>query len=110
MSFLFPYLKSLGPQRLALTVFSLLTILSAPIASNGVHYEGLLVMPTLVAPSMVPILIFVIMLDIIMSLVFLSQEEGTGKKRFKVILFSNIVLLVVMFGVWGSFFIALLQL
>ncbi|GMR07588.1 MAG: hypothetical protein BMS9Abin26_0591 [Gammaproteobacteria bacterium] len=110
MTYLSQYLKSLGAQRVAMTVFSLLTLISAPIASNGATYEGLLVLPTLVAPSMVPILMFVIMLDIIMSLVFMSQEEATGKKRFRLILSSNIVLLVAMIGVWGSFFITLLQL
>jgi hypothetical protein len=100
------YLKTLGAQRVGLTVLVLLVVLSAPLAyTSETTYEGWMVLPTIIAPSLSPILFFLLCLDMLMSKVFMSQHDETGKKRFRVILLSHTVTLIVLLAAWLPFLV-----
>jgi hypothetical protein len=104
------YFRTLGAQRVALTLLVLLVVIAAPIAYlSETTYDGWLALPTIIAPSLVPILFFLLLLDMIMSRVFMSNLEETGKKRFRYILMSHTVTLLVLIAAWLPFMLALLE-
>jgi hypothetical protein len=103
------YVKTLGAQRVVLTVLVLLVVLSAPVAYNSdTTYEGWMVLPTIIAPALSPILFFLLLLDMLMSKVFMSQHDDAGKKRFRFILISHTVTLAVLLVSWLPFLLALM--
>ena len=94
------YFKKLGPQRIALTIMVLLVIVMSPLADLENAYEGWKVIPSVVAPSLVPILIFVVTLDIIMSLVFRLDKNQEQRARYNYIIISHLIILVCMIAAW----------
>jgi hypothetical protein len=105
------YFRTLGAQRVALTLLVLLVVIAAPIAYlNETTYGGWLTLPTIIAPSLVPILFFLLLLDMLMSKVFMSNQDEAGQKRFRFILLSHTVTLIVLILAWLPFMLQLLEL
>jgi hypothetical protein len=100
--------QALGPLRISLAIFSLLTIILMPSPGTEVVYEGWAIMPTVVAPAVAPILVAVYLLDILMSFVFSrSPGENTKRRRFHFIILSDVLFVSLLLAVWIPLIMAL---
>jgi len=92
-----------------LAAITVLFILTAPFASGETQLSGWAMMPTLIAPALVPILFFVFPLDMTMSAVYMSGKSAEHKPRYRFIIAMDFVLLLMLILAWLPFFRALLS-
>jgi hypothetical protein len=100
-------LAALGPLRSMLVGGILVLVLLRPWADGEMSYSGWSMVPTLIVPALVPILFFVLLLDMIMSRVFMVDAAGAERARFRRILWTEAGVLLILLVSWGSFFLAL---
>lgn len=67
-------------------------------------YEGWAVIPTLVFPAIVPIIFFVIWLDVLMSSVYMSDTSGDERNKFKFIIKMDLLLVLGLVSFWANYF------
>jgi hypothetical protein len=103
------FVSVLGFQRSVLFSVVLLLIFLSLFSMQGYSTDGWQAVPTLIAPSLVPIMFFVLCLDIMMSLIYSIDETQDGKRRYKIIITVHLLSLVVMILCWIPFFDALLS-
>jgi hypothetical protein len=81
--------STLGPQRSFLAVISVGLMVAAPFAFEEASYLDWAIVPTVIAPIVLVMMLFVLPLDMIMTRVFLSdpgsEEERARLKRVLVI-------------------------
>jgi len=109
MKLLNTYFSRLGVQRSILAISTLILCLLSFLSIGEISYSGWRSIPTVVAPALVPIAFFLLALDILMSLVFMSDKEAGARQRYVFIMRSNLVLIVVLCLSWARFFHALVQ-
>jgi disulfide bond formation protein DsbB len=97
----------LGVQRVLLDVVIVLLIILAPFAGGETAYSGWRMMPTLIAPALAPIFLFVLPLDMTMSAIFMSAKDLDERRRYRFIIITDFVLLAVLVAVWVPFFVTL---
>ena len=101
---LFTYI---GVLRILLTLLVIIMVAFRPFAGGEISYSGWNVLPTLVVPAVVPIVFAVVLLDSLMSLVFMVDTIGAKRKRFKVILMMHIVSVALLLMAWVSYFMSI---
>lgn len=65
--------------------------------------------PTLIAPALVPIFVFVLPLDMTMSAISRSGVEGDEYRRLTTVIRFNLLLFALLLGAWMPFFLSLLN-
>jgi hypothetical protein len=100
-------LSQLGVLRVSLAILILVLVGFAPFAAGPVSYSGWAMVPSLVVPAIVPIVFFVLLLDMMMSRIFMVDQQGEGRARYRRILWLEGVLLVLMLLAWMPFFASL---
>ena len=101
-------LKKLKPLRIILLVSALLTIVlrfifrDVPLETSDWAVLGNILMPVLA-----PILFMLLMLDALMSRVWISQTEGAEQQRMKLIMRVDLVAGGLLLLYWLPFFISL---
>ena len=105
---MFAKLSSIGTLRIVHASVIILLILTAPFAGGEPAHSGLSMWPSLLAPAIAPIFLFVMGLDIMMAAIFRSSAEGAERERFSFILKVNVALLLGLFFAWLPFFNSLL--
>lgn len=103
------FIWRVGVLRAMLAAVTVLLILAAPFAGGETQLSGWAMMPTLIAPALVPILFFVFPLDMTMSAVYMSGKSAEHKPRYRFIIAMDIVLLLLLILAWLPFFRALLS-
>ena len=73
-----------------------------PFAGDHVEYSNWRILPSLIAPTLVPILFFVVLFDIVMSRFVMSNDEK--KERYGTVLWTYIGLSLAVALAWGPFF------
>jgi len=99
----------LGVLRLLLVLIVLWFVVSAPFAGTEIVYSGWSMVPTLLVPVLVPIVFFVLPMDITMSRVFMSDAEGDVRNRYKLVIIMDIALFVVLLVAWLPYFVRLVR-
>lgn len=100
-------LKWLGPLRLMLMLGVLVLLVLRPAPGTPPAYSGWEMLPTLVAPSLVPIFVAVLLLDALMGAVWLASYPDRRRQYRSVIGVSlGMALLLVLW--WWPYFGALL--
>ena len=97
----------LGIQRSFMFAVTLSLVVSSLFSTGDIAFEGWRAWPTLVAPSIVPIMVFVIGLDILMSFIYGLDAEPNTVKRYRWIIGINLFSIFLLFAFWAKFFIAL---
>lgn len=101
------FLKQLKPMRVVLIICALVTIVLRPEPGGEVIYEGVGVVTTLLVPVLAPILFMLLLLDTLMSSIWLTQTEGDEKKRYRSNIVINLTVAALLIYFWLPFFAAL---
>ena len=100
-------LSWLGPLRVMLVLGTLAVLLLRPAPGTPPAYSGWGMLPTLVVPSLVPILVAVLLLDALMGAVWLASYPDQRRRYRSVIGVSlGMALLLVLW--WWPYFGALM--
>ena len=100
---------SIGPLRIVHSLVLLALAATAPFAGAAPVYAGLSMWPTLIAPALAPIFMFVLGLDMMMAGIYRSSAEGAERQRFGWILKVDLLLLLLLVFAWLPFFSSLLD-
>jgi len=100
----------IGPLRFMLQSLSFVFIfLSLSVGSRTV-YSGWEIVPTLIVPALIPIIFFSMLLELMMSTVFLVDAEDEEKKsRFSTIVKVDIVIIAGLLLFWVPTLVKLLK-
>ncbi len=99
--------EDLGAMRLALLAVVAIT---APMAALvNVDPIGLGVITAYVAPAIAVLLVFVLLLDALMSRVFAIDSEGDARRVAGRRIRVNLLAVAVILGAWGPFYYSLLS-
>jgi len=97
-------LTHFGPMRLVLAGLALTMMSLVPAKGSVAVYHGWALVPTVLIPVLVPILFMVLMLDVLMSGVFMIDKKGAARTRYRTILLVELVLAVGLVLFWVPYF------
>ena len=100
-------LVNLRPLRVVLILGAIVTMILRPEIGTPVAYEGWPIVRSLLAPVLAPLFFMVLMLDALMSKVWMSEAQGAERKRLQVVVRTDLVIGVLLLIVWLPFFIAI---
>lgn len=98
-----------GVLRLMLVAASLVLIVMGPFSGGRVILEGFAVITTLVAPVAYAVFVFVLPLDMMMTVVFMSGADAPGRARLKRVLITEGTLLAILMLAWLPFVLMLIN-
>lgn len=101
------FLKELRALRIIMAITTIAVSISSFFTGDEVHFSGWEMLPTLVVPAVVPILFFVIWLDVLMTWVFRVDAEGEDRVRLGKVLLFDLALVSMLTLSWISYFMAL---
>lgn len=101
MSKLSDTIASIGPLRFMLHVLAFVFIFLSLLVGDKIFYSGWEMLPTLVVPALIPIIFFGMLLELMMSTVFMVDAEEPAKKaRFKTIIKIDLLLVAGLLLFW----------
>ena len=100
-------IKQLKPMRVLLIGCALLTIVLRPEPGSEVVYEGAQMFTTLLIPVVAPIFFMLLLLDTLMSTIWLTQTEGDEKSRYRNNIIINLTVVGLLLYFWLPFIAAL---
>ncbi len=101
------FIRYIGPLRALLYLLALLLASLAGTAGGEVAYSGWRVVPTLVVPALVPIVFFVLLLDVMMSAIFMADHQGPARRRYRHLLGLTLGVWLLLTVTWSPFFLSL---
>lgn len=101
------FLGQIRPLRAVLILGAIIAILGKPEVGTPVAYSGWDMVSTLLIPVLAPLIFMLLMLDALMSRVWMSEAEGEEKKRLRMIVRVDVVVGLLLLVYWLPFFIAL---
>jgi hypothetical protein len=101
--------SEVGAMRLLLLAFTL-ALLPFTFFSDADPMTGLGVVLAYVAPALVVILFFVLMLDVLMNRVFMAERSGEEFRRFRLRMRLGLAAVALLLAFWGPFFYRLVAL
>jgi hypothetical protein len=103
------FLAKIGPLRVMHAVILIALILSGPFAGGESARSGVAMWPTLIAPALAPIFIFVLPLDMTMTAISRASAEGDERARLTTVIRFDAVFLAALLAAWLPFFLDLLS-
>lgn len=100
-------IKNLKPMRVILVLSAIATILLRPEPGSDVFYEGAQMFQTLLIPVLAPILFMLLLLDSLMSTIWLTQTTGEEKQRYRMNIIVNLSVVALLLYFWIPFISAL---
>ena len=98
--------KQVGPLRVLYAAFVVFCLLMVFLPDD--HGTSWYVLSVHVAPALAVLNIWVLLLDLLMSTVVMSQKAGHERLRYRHILLWDGCLLVALIAFWAPFFVSLL--
>ena len=89
-----------GTLRTILGILTLVLIGMAPFASAPTETTGWPLITTIVAPSFFVMMLFLLPLDMMMTLIFMSDREGAARQRLKWIAIVEGGLMLILVLAW----------
>ncbi len=100
--------SQLGPLRIMLSVLVLaLTLFPTPPDAQTGYGTGWEILTTLLAPAIVPIVYMGLLLDMLMTRIWISSAQGAERRRLKGILIFETLLAIAMLVAWLPFFLSI---
>jgi hypothetical protein len=100
-------LAELGVLRLVLLGLALTCLVLMPPAGAAVGYSGWPLVTTVLVPVLAPLVFMVLLLDALMSAVFLADQRGPARARYARILAVDLVAAGLLLVFWLPFYLAL---
>lgn len=100
--------RTFGFLRLSLVGLVCLDMALRPIPGTSPDYESTHAVVAMVASAMAPILFMLLLLDAIMTLVYMTSMPVERKRRYRLILLANLALAVILLLYWLPYFRALM--
>lgn len=100
-------LRRLGPMRLALLAGAVIVIVLAPAPGTKAIYHGWPLFRTVLLPVFAPLVVMLLLLDALMSRVFLSEAEGEARLRLRTAVWVNLLAALAVVVYWLPYFMAL---
>ena len=100
----------IGPLRFMLQSLAFVFIILSQFVGARAVYSGWEMLPTLIVPALIPIIFFGMLLELLMSTVFMiDAEEPEKKARFKTIIKIDIIVVAGILLFWVPTFMQLLD-
>ena len=100
----------IGPLRFILQLLALIFIFLSLSVGDTVYYSGWKMLPSLIVPALIPIVFFGMLLELLMSTVFLiDAEEPENRSRFMTIVKIDLLLIAGLLLFWVPTLVRLLE-
>ena len=96
-----------GILRILLIILAIALMALRPWADAEASFGDWNMVPTLIAPALVPIVFMGIWLDVIMCFVFRSDKTGYERKKYNIAIMIDVLTVLVMLLIWLTFFTSL---
>lgn len=100
-------IAELGVLRAVLVVMALLCLILMPPAGADVAYRGWPLVTTVLVPVLAPLIFMVLLLDALMSAVFMADQRGPGRRRYLRLLWVDLIAAGLLLAFWLPFYLAL---
>lgn len=97
----------LGALRILLAALAVLVLALAPRPGTPAVMEGWRMFPTLIVPTLAPLVFLVLMLDALMARVHMTSVTGGALARYRRIVTVDLLLGLVVAAWWAPYFVAL---
>lgn len=102
-------IHDLGTLRTLLLASALACIAAAPFADGSAQLHDWRLLPTVIAPSVMMMLVFAIPLDVCMAKVFMSDAVAAEKHRLSRAIRAELVVFVLLVLAWTPFMLKLMD-
>lgn len=100
------FVSGLGVLRVGMFVLALATVVLAPGAGMPMETSGWGLVRTVLAPVLAPLMLMLLLLDALMSRIFMADQTGAGRRRLRQIVILDLVLAGGLFAYWLPYFLA----
>jgi L-lactate permease len=107
---LLTFFRRIGALRTGLAVITLLVVSAAPFADGSMHIHDWRLFPSVIAPAVMMILVFVLPLDMMMAKVFMVDAADDERGRLRVIVRFELFQLILVALAWSPFVLKVLDL
>ncbi len=101
-------LTDFGTLRLGLLTIALLVIILSAFADGNTYMHDWRIVPSVLAPSIMMMLVFAIPLEMTMTRIFITNAEPPEKRRLQRILKLEAIVYLLLIVSWTPFFIKVL--
>lgn len=103
------FCRRIGALRTGLAIATIVVMAAAPFADGSTHMHDWRLFPSVIAPTLMMMLVFTLPLDITMAYVFMSDASEIERQRLRVIIRFEALLLVLMVLSWIPFMFRVLD-
>ena len=103
------WIKSLGTLRLLMMLTAVACIVAAPFADGKAYVHDWRLLPSVIAPSVMVMLVFAIPLDVCMAKVFMSDADAGEKARLGRAISVELVMMAVLVLSWTPFMLKVMD-
>ncbi len=103
------WIKSLGTLRLLMMLTALVCILAAPFADGRAQIHDWRLLPTVIAPSIMMMLVFAIPLDVCMAKIFMSDAPPSEKARLARAVRIELIVMAALVLAWTPFMLKVMD-
>lgn len=101
------FMARLGVLRVALLIGAVTTMVLAPPPATAGVYTGWAFVPTVLVPVLVPLILMVLLLDTMMSAIFMIDKDIAERRRYRMIIVTHLLLVLALVVRWSPYFLAL---
>lgn len=101
------FMVQLGVLRVALVIGAVTTMVLAPPPATAGVYTGWAFVPTVLVPVLAPLILMVLLLDTMMSAIFMVDKDIVERRRYRMIIIVHLLLVVALVIRWLPYFLAL---
>ncbi len=103
------FLNEIGTLRVMLMFATLLSLSAIPFTDTNVRMDGWGLLPDVLVPVVSFILVFIILLDMLMSRVFMIEADEAKRSKFNKIFLLELMLIISLLVLWSPYFTAVLS-
>jgi hypothetical protein len=103
------WIRSLGALRTLLMLASLACIVAAPFANGTTYVHDWRLVPSVIAPTIMVMLLFAIPLDICMARIFMSDTSDSERARLRRAIYIEVAMLGALALAWTPFMLKLMD-
>jgi hypothetical protein len=101
------FIARLGVLRVALLISAVTTMILAPPPATAGVYTGWAFVPTVLVPVLAPLILMVLLLDTMMSAIFMIDKDIAERRRYRMIIVTHLLLVLALVARWSPYFLAL---